>query len=104
MLSYRVVRQHFYYTKYHLKYGKNQADNLAAVENSELLETTLYWDFGADFFLYFIGVQYYIFDCNTNEPQYDKHTKAHIPTLMQPMLGSYKNELQYACKVAGQCV
>ena len=38
------------YTKHHLKFGKNQADNLVAVENSFIL------DFGADFFLYFIGV------------------------------------------------
>ncbi len=37
-------------TKHHLKFGKNQADNLAAVENRFIL------DFGADFFLYFIGV------------------------------------------------
>ena len=32
------------YTKHHLKFRKNQADNLE------------YMDFGADFFLYFIGV------------------------------------------------
>ena len=38
------------YTKHHLKFGKNQADNLVAVENRFIL------DFGADFFLYFIGV------------------------------------------------
>ena len=30
---------------------KNQADNLVTVENSELLKTILYWDFGADFIL-----------------------------------------------------
>ena len=38
------------YTKHHLKFGKNQADNLVAVFNRFIL------DFGADFFLYFIGV------------------------------------------------
>ena len=38
------------YTKHHLKFGKNQADNLVAVENRFIL------DFGADSFLYFIGV------------------------------------------------
>ncbi len=38
------------YTKHHLKFGKNQADNLVAVFNRFI------WDFGADFFLYFIGV------------------------------------------------
>ncbi len=39
-----------FYTKHHLKFGKNQADNLVAVENRFIC------DFGADFFLYFIGV------------------------------------------------
>ena len=38
------------YTKHHLKFGKNQSDNLVAVFNRFIL------DFGADFFLYFIGV------------------------------------------------
>ena len=38
------------YTKHHLKFGKNQVDNLVAVFNRFI------WDFGADFFLYFIGV------------------------------------------------
>ncbi len=38
------------YTKHHSKFGKNQADNLVAVFNRFI------WDFGADFFLYFIGV------------------------------------------------
>ena len=36
------------YTKHLLKFRKNQADNLVAVENRFIL------DFGADFFLYFI--------------------------------------------------
>ena len=39
-----------FYDKHHLKFGKNQADNLVAVENSFIL------DLGADFSLYFIGV------------------------------------------------
>ncbi len=41
------------YTKHHLKFGKNQADDLVAVKNRFIL------DFGANFFLYFIGVWYY---------------------------------------------
>ena len=32
-----------YYTKHHLKFGKNQADNLVAVFNSLMLKTGLYW-------------------------------------------------------------
>ena len=39
-----------FYTKHHLKFRKNQADNLVAVENRFIC------DFDADFFLYFIGV------------------------------------------------
>ncbi len=39
-----------FYTKHHLKFEKNQADNLVAVFNRFIC------DFGADFFLYFIGV------------------------------------------------
>ncbi len=35
--------QSLLYTKHHLKFGKNQADNLVAVENRFIL------DFGADF-------------------------------------------------------
>ena len=45
-----IYFEFFFYTKHHLKFGKNQADNLVAVENRFIL------DFGADFFLYFIGV------------------------------------------------
>ncbi len=39
-----------FYTKHHLKFRKNQADNLVAVFNRFIC------DFGADFFLYFIVV------------------------------------------------
>ena len=47
----RLTKKYFMtYTKHHLKFGKNQADNLVAVFNRFI------WDFGADFFLYFIGV------------------------------------------------
>ena len=38
----------WFYTKHHLKFIKNQADNLAAVFNRFIL------DFGADFFLYLL--------------------------------------------------
>ena len=38
-----------FYTKHHLKFGKNQADNLVAVFNRFI------WDFDADFFLFFIA-------------------------------------------------
>ena len=53
-MSSRFRRSETPYTKHHLKFGKNQADNPAAVFNRFIL------DFGADFFLYFIGVWYYI--------------------------------------------
>ena len=45
-----AVDQFRFYTKHHLKFGKNQSDNLVAVFNRFIL------DFDADFFLFFIGV------------------------------------------------
>ena len=46
----QTYAEFMFYNKHHLKFGKNQADNLVAVENRFIC------DFGADFFLYFIGV------------------------------------------------
>ena len=45
-----AIAKRLFYTKHLLKFEKNQADNLAAVENRFIS------DLGADFFLYFIGV------------------------------------------------
>jgi len=50
LFLYRLSALQFCYTKHHLKFGENQADNLVSVENRFIL------DFGADFFPYFIGV------------------------------------------------
>ena len=50
-LGIAIAKRLFYTnTKHLLKFEKNQADNLAAVENRFILAL------GADFFLYFIGV------------------------------------------------